>query len=161
MRYFSEIYGYLKKNRRLLLISILILSILIFLMIKNINSNPKPVPIVSTPTQPTEIIISPVPQNNPPFDQLVNPSITEAPYSGAHAEDNQKILESNPSLMTEAKLQGSVPLEFDGFILDYSYADDKFLVNLQPPYDESRTKFANWMKDNGLPSIDRFILIEQ
>lgn len=90
------------------------------------------------------------------------PSISPAPttpFTGVDDESNQKYLETHPQLTTEAQLQARVPLTLDGFILDYSYEQDKFLVKLYPPRGASKVLFDTWMKEAGLTDLSRFIIM--
>lgn len=81
-------------------------------------------------------------------------------FTGADEAAEDKYLKEHPELFTEARLQEQVPIEYNNFTLDYSYDEDKFLVKLKPPYEQSKDVFNNWMKQLGLPDKNRFIITE-
>lgn len=93
---------------------------------------------------------------NPPLQELA-PTIH--PFTGADDAANEKYLEEHPQLMIEAQLKARVPLEMDGFILNYSYDDDKFIVELLPPIADAQAKFDQWQKNTGLTDQNRFMII--
>lgn len=101
----------------------------------------------------------PITDYQPPEPTPTLSPIPTTPFTGVDDENNQKYLEDHPELTIEAQLQAKVPLTLDGFILDYSYEQDKFLVKLYPPRGASKVLFDTWMKETGLTDLSRFIIM--
>lgn len=102
-----------------------------------------------------QTLITSVPSltKNPP-----TPTPEPMPFTGTDDAANEQYLSEHPELVTEAQLHAKLPLEYDGFTLDYSYPEDKFTVKLAPPLAQSKQKFENWKKDSGLTDPNRFII---
>ncbi|NMB84177.1 hypothetical protein GYA28_02705 [Candidatus Roizmanbacteria bacterium] len=68
-----------------------------------------------------------------------------------------------PELLNETKqelnLKNKLPLENDGFTINFDYSQDKFIVNIASPKADNQTKFEQWLKANySSLSMGRFIL---
>lgn len=77
-------------------------------------------------------------------------------FSGADTEAFQKYTEDHPEMFTEAQLKEKVPLEYDGFSLDFSYDQDKFIVTINSPENGDIKKFNDWFEKMGLKDRSHF-----
>jgi hypothetical protein len=85
----------------------------------------------------------------------------EMQFTGVDDEGNKEYFTQHPELKTEAQLQSNLPLEYEGFTLDYSYEDDKFTVMLKSPIPQSRILFDRWMNKMGLVDATRFMILNE
>jgi hypothetical protein len=111
----------------------------------------------------------PSPFNTQSASRLTLPTITgTAPgiyrtkdtYSGVNEDANIKYLRDHPEIDAESQIKPKLPLDFNGFSVDFDYENNQFVVILYPPYEKTMEKFSSWMDNAGLTDISRFKIIE-
>jgi len=115
---------------------------------------PSPTPTLAFPTTHprAETRLTPSP--------TISPTITPTPipptFTGVKDEKiPQEVVDFSQQKLS---LMQKLPLKTTDFTIDFDYSNDKFIVKLNPPKEDSQKKFDDWLKNN-YPSIpqDQFI----
>jgi hypothetical protein len=159
------------KNRYLVIILSLlslvtVLSILT-LVIQNSKKTTKQIPSNPTPTYPpmpttyqqSQTRLTPLPTSiTPIIDQSITPNLTPIEFTGVKEEPiPQEMVDFSKQKLS---LMQKLPLETTDFAIDFDYDNDKFVVTLNPPKEESQKKFEDWLK-NSYPSIPKDLFLFQ
>src|SRR3972149_6156128 len=91
---------------------------------------------------------------------VANATPTQIPPNPFTGVIEEELPENIANLATQKRdLRGKVPLELSTFSVDFDYGEDKFVVVLNTPKDQSLREFQNWRNTN-YPSVtlDQFIL---
>jgi len=153
------------KNRYLVIILsllslVIVLSILTLVMQnskKTTNqtpSNPTPTyPPVPTTYQQYQTRLTPIPISiTPIIDQSITPNLTPIEFTGVKEEPiPQEMVDFSKQKLS---LMQKLPLKTNDFAIDFDYDNDKFVVKLNPSYEDSQKKFDDWLKNN-YPSIPK------
>ena len=152
------------KNPYLILIPVLFLFFLILVILTLALQNrkktggqiaPSPAPTLSFPTTLPRVKTRLTP---PP---TLTPTITPTPIpptsTGAKGEIPQQTVDFSQQKLS---LMQKLPLETEDFSIDFDYDNDKFIVKLNPPKEDSQKKFNDWLKNN-YPSIPQSQFIFQ
>ena len=134
-----------------LALGILLILILIVTYINQKKQETKPPYETPTPTSITS------PSNFVPTNKLSPTLIHPTGFTGVFEEELPPDIKS----LSEQKqaLKSLVPFVQPQFNIDFDCGEDKCVVNLNGPKDQSLTSFENWLKSNypSLP-LDRFII---
>ena len=157
------------KNRYLLIIlsllSLVIILSILTLVIQNSKKTNNQTPFNPTPTYPpmpttyqqSQTRLTPLPTSiTPIIDQSITPDLTPIEFTGVKEEPiPQEMVDFSKQKIS---LMQKLPLKTTDFAIDFDYDNDKFVVRLNPPYEDSQKKFDDWLKNN-YPSIpkDQFI----
>lgn len=104
-------------------------------------------------------------QNNDSFPtptrvQAINPTLlpTIATSSFTGAKDVSLPPEVANEATQKKNLRDKTPIQFSTFSISFDYTQDKFIVSLVPPKDQSLKEFQNWRQSNypGIP-LDQFV----
>lgn len=96
--------------------------------------------------------------SNPSLDQTsITPIVIPADFTGAAEEQLPK--QALDLAVQKKDLRQKTPLDLPAFIIDFDYGEDKFIVTLKDPKDQSQKVFESWRISNypGL-SADQFLL---
>jgi len=159
------------KNRYLLIIlsllSLVIILSILTLVIQNSKktnnqtlSNPKPTyPPLPTTYQQSQTRLTPLPTSiTPIIDQSITPNLTPIEFTGVKEEPiPQEMVDFSKQKIS---LMQKLPLKTTDFAIDFDYDNDKFVVSLNPPKEESKKKFEDWLK-NSYPSIPKDLFLFQ
>jgi len=156
------------KNRYLVIIisllSLVIVLSILTLVIQNSKKRtsqtlPTPTPTYPpTPTthQQTQARLTPLPTFiTPTINQSITPNLTPIEFTGVKEEPiPQEMVDFSKQKLS---LMQKLPLKTTDFAIDFDYDNDKFVVKLNPPKEDSQKKFDDWLKNN-YPSIaqDKF-----
>jgi len=105
-------------------------------------NNQQPITIFPTPTL---FEVNQPPITNPP-DGGPSPTIKPADFTGVKEEEMSP--ETAKISLQKQDLRSKLPLNLSTFSIGFDYAEDKFVVTLKDPKDQSRTEFENWRKAN-------------
>jgi len=157
------------KNRYLLivlsLLSLVIVLSILTLVIQNSKKTTNQTPSNPTPTYPpmpttyqqSQTRLTPLPISiRPIIDQSITPDLTPIEFTGVKEEPiPQEMVDFSKQKLS---LMQKLPLKTADFVIDFDYDNDKFVVKLNPPHEDSQKKFDDWLKNN-YPSIskDQFI----
>jgi len=157
------------KNRYLVIIlsllSLVIVLSILTLVIQNSKKTTNQTPSNPTPTYPpmpttyqqSQTRLTPLPISiRPIIDQSITPDLTPIEFTGVKEEPiPQEMVDFSKQKIS---LMQKLPLKTTDFAIDFDYDNDKFVVRLNPPYEDSQKKFDDWLKNN-YPSIpkDQFI----
>lgn len=119
------------------LVVLLILVIIIPFSRKPVINNQSV--ITNFPT-PTSVEFSPSQSNSAPAD------------STGVAEEELPAVVVDASTQKQ-NLRGQLPMTLSSFSINFNYAEDRFVVTLNDPKDQSRTEFNLW-KNNTYPAIE-------
>jgi hypothetical protein len=144
-----------------LVIALSILTIVIQNSKKTNNqtpSNTKPTyPPMPTTYQQSQTRLTPIPISiTPIIDQSITPDLIPIEFTGVKEEPiPQEMVDLSKQKLS---LMQKLPLKTADFVIDFDYDNDKFVVKLNPSYEDSQKKFDDWLKNN-YPSIpkDQFI----
>lgn len=102
---------------------------------------------------PTPTIVDAIPQGGAAD---ISPTIQITGFTGVREEAIAPEIESQISQKQD--LRYKAPLTFSTFSLDFDYGEDKFIIVLNDPKNQSLSEFEDWKKNN-YPSIppDQFI----
>lgn len=94
---------------------------------------------------------------NPIVDSATPTLIPPNPFTGVQEEE---LPENVANLAIQKKdLRDKVPLDLSTFSIDFDYAEDKFVVVLDSPKDQSLKEFQDWRNTNyPAVTLDQFIL---
>jgi len=159
------------KNRYLVIIlsllSLVIVLLILTLVIQNSKkttnqtpSNPTPTyPSVPTTYQQSQTRLTPLPTSiTPIIDQSITPNLTPIEFTGVKEEPiPQEMVDFSRQKLS---LMQKLPLKTTDFAIDFDYDNDKFVVTLNPPKEESQKKFEDWLK-NSYPSIPKDLFLFQ
>lgn len=109
-----------------------------------INNNPLPTSVEANPTL---------------SSQSDNANLVKVPASFTGAID-EPIPQGIVDLAAQKKdLQQKVPIDLSAFSIDFDYGEDKFVVSLKDPKDQSQKEFESWRASNySALGADQFIL---
>lgn len=88
------------------------------------------------------------------------PTPTFIPITFTGQADDELPEEDERAINTAFDLRQRLPLEEDGFSIDYDYYNSNFVVYIEPPYIENKTKFDGWMQENGYDTITEPFIFE-
>jgi len=159
------------KNRHLVIIlsllSLVIVLSILTLVIQNSKkttnqtpSNPTPTyPPVPTTYQQSQTRLTLLPTSiTPIIDQSITPNLTPIEFTGVKEEPiPQEMVDFSEQKLS---LMQKLPLKTNDFAIDFDYDNDKFVVKLNPPKEESQKKFEDWLK-NSYPSIPKDLFLFQ
>jgi len=145
-----------------LVIILLILTLIIQNSKKTINPFPQtPTLTSSIPTTHQRIqtrITPPPPFITSSINETITPNLTPIEFTGAKDEPiPQEIVDFTQQKLT---LMQKLPLKTINFTIDFDYNNDRFIVKLNPPKEETQKKFEEWLKEN-YPSIPNDLFIFQ
>jgi hypothetical protein len=147
------------------LLSLVIVLSILTLVIQNSKkttnqtpSNPTPTyPPVPTTYQKSQTRLTPMLTSiTPIINQSITPNLTPIEFTGVKEEPiPQEMVDFSKQKLS---LMKKLPLKTADFAIDFDYDNDKFVVKLNPPHEDSQKKFDDWLKNN-YPSIskDQFI----
>ena len=161
------------KNRYLVIIlsllSLVIVLSILTIVIQNSKKTTNQTPSNTTPTYPpvpttyqttyqqSQTRLTPIPTSiTPIIDQSITPNLTPIEFTGVKEEPiPQEMVDFSRQKLS---LMQKLPLKTTDFAIDFDYDNDKFVVKLNPPHEDSQKKFDDWLKNN-YPSIpkDQFI----
>jgi len=122
------------------LVVLLILILIIPFSKKSTNNNPSPSTNFPTPTS--------VQTNS---TDLTNSTSIPADFTGVAEEElPQAVVDA---AYQKQDLRKQLPIILTSFKIDFNYAEDKFIVTLNEPKDQSRNEFNLW-KNNIYPGIE-------
>jgi len=159
------------KNRYLLIIlsllSLVIILSILTLVIQNSKKTTNQTPSNPTPTYPpmpttyqqSQTRLTPLPTSiTPIIDQSITPDLTPIEFTGVKEEPiPQEMVDFSKQKIS---LMQKLPLKTTDFAIDFDYDNDKFVVKLNPPKEESQKKFEDWLK-NSYPSIPKDLFLFQ
>ena len=159
------------KNRYLLIIlsllSLVIILSILTLVIQNSKKTTNQTPSNPTPTYPpmpttyqqSQTRLTPLPiSSRPIIDQSITPDLTPIEFTGVKEEPiPQEMVDFSKQKIS---LMQKLPLKTTDFAIDFDYDNDKFVVKLNPPKEESQKKFEDWLK-NSYPSIPKDLFLFQ
>lgn len=116
--------------------------IVILLLVLSINKVPS-IPFLTPGPTPTP-------------DLTIDLKPTTNVQTGGIVGSLEQYLQANPQVQKEADLKAVVPIQKEGFTVDYSYGTARFTVNIQAPHAENRVKFEKWAKEKGLQDLKNF-----
>jgi len=122
---------------------VLIILISIVLYIKQPVNN-RQQPITNFPT-PTSVNLSPSINNQSPNTNSLTP-IATVDFTGLLEEEIPKQVIDLDAQKVE--LSQKTPLDLSSFTIDFNYSDDKFIVILKDPKDQTQKEFENWRTSN-------------
>ncbi len=88
-------------------------------------------------------------------DKTPTPSPAQS-QTGALTNSDKIYIEEHPDLKIEAKLRISSPIQGNGFVINFSYPKDKFLVTITYPYTINYDNFQKWFSDQKLKELSHF-----
>jgi hypothetical protein len=159
------------KNRYLVIIlsllSLVIVLSILTLVIQNSKkttnqtpSNPTPTyPPVPTTYQQSQTRLTPMLTSiTPIIDQSITPNLTPIEFTGVKEEPiPQEMVDFSKQKLS---LMQKLPLKTEDFSIDFDYDNDRFVVKLNPPHEDSQKKFDDWLK-NSYPSIPKDLFLFQ
>jgi hypothetical protein len=159
------------KNRYLVIIisllSLVIVLSILTLVIQNSKKTTNQAPSNPTPTYPpapttyqrSKTRLTPIPTSiTPIIDQSITPNLTPIEFTGVKEEPiPQEMVDFSKQKLS---LMQKLPLKTTDFTIDFDYDKAKFVVNLNPPKEESQKKFEDWLK-NSYPSIPKDLFLFQ
>lgn len=127
---------------------LIFLTVVVILTVLKKSKPPLPSSITPTSIYPTKIVISP-----PPTPTL----IPVAPFTGVLEETLPQ--PTVDMIQQKQNLRQKTPLETGYFTITFDYGEDKFVVELKEPKEETKLKFEEWKTINypAIPS-DRFTI---
>jgi hypothetical protein len=153
------------KNSYLILIPVLFLFFIILMILtlalqnrKKIGEQvvPSPTPTASFPTTHprTKTRLTPSPTLTP----TITPTPIPPTFTGVKEEPiPQEMVDFSKQKLS---LMQKLPLKTEDFSIDFDYDNDKFVVKLNPPHEDSQKKFDDWLKNN-YPSIPKDLFLFQ
>jgi predicted PurR-regulated permease PerM len=149
------------------LLSLVIVLSILTLVIQNSKKTTNQTPSNPTPTYPplpttyqqSQTRLTPIPTSiTPIIDQSITPNLTPIEFTGVKEEPiPQEMVDFSKQKLS---LMQKLPLKTTDFAIDFDYDNDKFVVTLNPPKEESQKKFEDWLK-NSYPSIPKDLFIFQ
>jgi hypothetical protein len=90
---------------------------------------------------------------------VTNPTPITVPADFTGVAEEQLPKEIIDLAAQKKDLRQKVPLNLSAFTIDFDYGEDKFIVNLNEPKDQSQKEFENWRTSN-YPALntDQFLL---
>jgi hypothetical protein len=153
------------KNSYLILIPFLFLFFLILMILTLALQNrkktgeqavPSPTPTLSFPTTHPRIKTRLTP--SPTISSTITPTPISPTFTGVKEEPiPQEMVDFSKQKLS---LMQKLPLKTTDFAIDFDYDNDKFVVKLNPPKEESQKKFEDWLK-NSYPSIPKDLFLFQ
>lgn len=137
------------KIKIILAVSIVIIFIIATMMAFSLKQDSVPQPVLSP--SPTPITLT----------TTTNTNTSPLSDSGAMMEDDIKYNQQHPDEKVEAQLRVRAPIKGDGFIVNFSYPKDKFVVTIDPPYSTNYTSFKSWFDKIGLKRLNQFEIVNK
>ncbi len=121
--------------------------------------------VKTTKNRPKTVAPTPTPINNPiptvyDLKKTIKPTETPAPLPSQTGGLGPQEDEATKKLSEQKQeLRFKTPLTQPNFTITFDYSQDKFMVSLKEPKEQSKTKFSEWLVNNypAIP-IDRFII---
>jgi hypothetical protein len=85
--------------------------------------------------------------------EVINPSVSAVPAQFTGVSEEELPQATIDAANQKQNLRNLLPLLLSSFSIDFNYEQDKFIVTLSEPKDQSRTEFDQW-KNNTYPAID-------
>jgi len=80
------------------------------------------------------------------IDLTITPNLTPHEFTGVKEEPiDQELIDFTQQKLS---LMEKLPLKTTDFTIDFDYDNDKFIIKLNPPKEETKNKFDEWLKNN-------------
>jgi len=122
------------------LIILFVLIIIIPFSKKSTNNGPQPTSSIPFPTT-----IETNPSQNNQVNNNLSP-IIQADFTGVAEEElPPQVLDA---ALQKKDLRQKTPLDLSTFVINFDYSEDKFVVTLKDPRDQSQKEFESWRLSN-------------
>jgi type IV secretory pathway VirB10-like protein len=139
-----------------LLFTILLISTLFLQKRKQERVKTSPTPTFTFPTTHPQAKTRLTPL--PTISSTITPTPIPPTFTGVKEEPiPQEMVDFSKQKLS---LMQKLPLKTTDFAIDFDYDNDKFVVKLNPPHEDSQKKFDDWLKNN-YPSIPKDLFLFQ